>query len=150
MVKSSCATGTIGFTDVISFQLQKPEPLPLWMNTFQPFTSHVWLSIVTTMLSCCVFVYISSRCGLFDNIDPFLLFYILCEQSKRDTHLVKSDGLRLFLIFYVMSLYVITTGYKGALVSCLAIPVVPLPIGGLWNLCFLVSATAVVRHFRYI
>ena len=100
------------------------------MNTFQPFTSHVWLSIVITMLACCVFVYMLSRYGLFYNIDPFLLFYVLCEQSKRDTHLVKSDGLRLFLIFYIMSLYVITTGYKGALVSCLAIPVVPLPIGG--------------------
>ena len=80
-----------------------------------------------------MFAYVFSRLGLFDTLEPFLLFYVLCEQSNEHLKLVKSDGLRIFLIFYVISLYIVTTGYKGALVSCLAIPVVPTPIGGFWS-----------------
>lgn len=101
------------------------------MNTFQPFTPQVWLCLLVTLLLCCLFAYVFSRLGLFDVFDPFILIYVLCEQSKKDMNLVKSDGQRIFLIFYVISLYIVTTGYKGALVSCLAIPVVPTPIGEL-------------------
>ena len=103
------------------------------MNTFQPFAPQVWLCLLATLLMCCLFAYVLCRLGLFDNFNPFLLFYVLCEQSKGDMNLVKSDSLRIFLIFYVVSLYIVTTGYKGALVSCLAIPVVPTPIGGFWS-----------------
>ena len=103
------------------------------MNTFQPFAPQVWLCLLATLLMCCLFAYVLCRLGLFGNFDPFLLFYVLCEQSKGDMKLMKSDSLRIFLIFYVVSLYIVTTGYKGALVSCLAIPVVPTPIGGFWS-----------------
>ena len=67
-----------------------------------------------------------------DVFDPFLLFYISCKQSK-DVSFMSSDGLRIFLIFYAFAFYIITTGYKGTLVSCLAIPFVPSVIGGIGN-----------------
>ena len=40
-----------------------------------------------------------------------------------------SNGLRMFLIFYVFGFFVIFTTYKAAMVSYSAIPVVPSPIG---------------------
>ena len=121
------------------------------MNTFQPFSPEVWLCVLATLLACCMFVYVFSRLGLFGSFDPFLLFYVLCEQSNKDTILVKSDGVRIFLIFYVISIYIVTTGYKGALVSCLAIPVIPTPIGGiLIRLIIKYVPKKLGTHFRYI
>ena len=40
-----------------------------------------------------------------------------------------SNGLRMFLIFYVFGFFIITITYKSAMVSYSAIPVVPSPIG---------------------
>ena len=51
-----------------------------------------------------------------------------------------SNGLRMFLIFYVFGFFVIFTTYKAAMVSFSAIPVVPSPIGILvddCNICYL-------------
>ena len=40
-----------------------------------------------------------------------------------------SNGLRIFLLLYVLAMFVITAAYKGALLSSLAIPHIHTPIG---------------------
>ena len=42
---------------------------------------------------------------------------------------MESDGLRMFLVFYVFGFFIITTNYKAALLSYSTIPMVPNPIG---------------------
>ena len=52
------------------------------------------------------------------------------SQTSRDRATrMTSNWLRMFFIFYVFGFFIITTTYKGALVSYSAIPVIPNPIG---------------------
>ena len=62
-----------------------------------------------------------------------------------------SNGLRMFLIFYVFGFFVIFTNYKAAMVSYSAIPVVPSPIGFLEdsNICHC-SLVIYIHIFRYL
>lgn len=52
---------------------------------------------------------------------------LLRQDSERNEKW--SKGLRIFLLLFSVSTFVITIGYQGALFSCLAIPVRPAPIG---------------------
>ena len=64
--------------------------------------------------------------------DIFLLVALLLGQDDvESTKSKKSDGMRIFLLFFIIAFFIITTGYKGALFSCLAFRVVPKPISEL-------------------
>ena len=117
------------------------------MNTFQSFSPTVWLYIFGTLR---VFSNVLSLNGVFDAFDTSPLFYISFKQSKNDVIRMKPNGLRIFLIFYAFAFYIITTGYKGTLVSCLAIPVVPTPMGELSNPLPHRVYMSIKHNFRYI
>ena len=103
------------------------------MNTFQPFTASVWLLILATLAICIVFIYIYGKRDWSNDFKPKTLIKLVVAipiaQVVNETVIIKSDGLRIFLALYVYGFYVITTAYKGGLLSCLTIPVVPSPIG---------------------
>ena len=109
------------------------------MNTFQPFTTSVWLFSLATLAICIVFIYIYGKRDLSNEFKPKTLIKLLLaipfNQVVDETVSIKSGGLRIFLTFYVYGFYVITTAYKGGLLSCLAIPVVLSPIGKAGRFC---------------
>ena len=69
------------------------------------------------------------------------------SQTSRDRATrMTSNWLRMFFIFYVFGFFIITTTYKGALVSYSAIPVIPKHIGEYCRInCF---RTLFIIHFQ--
>ena len=41
----------------------------------------------------------------------------------------KSQGVRVFVFFYIFSAFILTQGYKASMMSALTIPIVPKPLG---------------------
>ena len=105
-------------------QAQKPDPLPLWMNTFQPLDSPVWLFLLFTLFFCIVFILVVNKVIFSFNFDLFLLISLPLGEERR-----WPNDLRIFFIVYTWTMMVVITAYKGGLLSCLAIPVIPSPIG---------------------
>ena len=105
------------------------------MNTLQPFTISIslWLSVLVIFPVRLAFLYILGIKYQFKyfaakNLLQLLLALPIKQTSKRAIKM-ESDGLRMFLVFYVFGFFVITANYKAALSSYTTIPVVPNPIG---------------------
>ena len=43
---------------------------------------------------------------------------------------IRSQGVRVFVFFYIFSAFILTQGYKASMMSALTIPIVPKPLGG--------------------
>ena len=42
---------------IFYFEVGKPEPIPLWMNVFQPFARPVWISVMVILPLRFIFLY---------------------------------------------------------------------------------------------
>ena len=109
-----------------------PEPLPPWMNIMQPLNGLVWLGLFATLFACLVFLLVLNRIDFLGNSDPFILIALLLSQEKGGEG-EWSDGLRIFFYLFTWGCFVITVGYQGALFSCLAVPVIPAPLGDIFQ-----------------
>ena len=90
----------------------------------------VWICTLTTLLVCVCFLYVLQRYLLTSASDTWLMFALLLEQDDIDRRqLKKLWGQRIFFIFFTLGFFIIRAGYKGALFSCIAVQVIPQPIG---------------------
>ena len=113
-----------------SLQIRRPDPLPIWMNTYLPLTSTVWICTLTTLLLCFFFLYVLQTCKFTSASETWLMLALLLEQDDIEGRQGnKSWGLRVFYIFLVLGFFIIRAGYRGALFSCMAVQVIPKPIG---------------------
>ena len=117
---------------VYLFQAQKPDPLPLWMNTFQPLDSPVWLCLLAVLSFCIAFIHVLNKMIPSFDFDILLLFALPLGEERK-----WPNNLRIFFIVYTFAIMVVITAYKGGLLSCLAIPVIPSPIGELLSKIFI-------------
>ena len=46
---------------------------------------------------------------------------------------IRSQGVRVFVFFYIFSAFILTQGYKASMMSALTIPIVPKPLGGCYH-----------------
>ena len=98
------------------------------MNTFQPLDSPVWLCLLATLAICIVFLVILNKVIESFDFDIFLLFSLPLGEEKKWPR-----DLQTFAMMYTFAMMVVITAYKGGLLSCLAIPVIPSPIGESWS-----------------
>ena len=103
------------------------------MNVFQPFARPVWISVLVIVALRFVFLYVSGKMYPPKHLEERTLAQLLVamplKQASRKGKKIKSNGLRVLLIFYVFGFFIIFTIYKAALVTFTAIPVIPSPIG---------------------
>ena len=114
-------------------QVNKPAPLPVWMNTFQPLNVKVWLFVLATLVLCVVFIHTSSKFCESMNCGHLILIALPLGHDGEKSEKRWSNGLRIFLLLYVLAMVVVTTAYKGALLSSLAIPHIHEPIGKIFS-----------------
>ena len=108
----------------------KPEALPVWMNTYLPFTTTVWIWTLASVLTCYVIVYTLKKLKLASGNDTWLLVSLMMEQDDIETSQTKKNwGLRCFFFSFILGFFILRSSYRGALFSCLTIQVVPKPIG---------------------
>ena len=109
-----------------------PEPLPPWMNIMQPLNGLVWLGLFATLFACLVFLHVLNRIDFLGNSDPFILIALLLSQEKGGKG-EWSDGLRIFFFLLAFACFTFMVAYNGSLFSCLAVPIIPAPIGDIFK-----------------
>ena len=113
---------------ILYSKVKRPDVLPPWRNITLPLNGVVWLCLLSTLILCFGFLHFLNRTMLNERCDPFILVALLLWQDS-ERHGKLWDGLRIFFLFFSLSTFVLAIGYQGALFSCLAIPVIPKPIG---------------------
>ena len=100
------------------------------MNIYKPMSGIVWLWLLATISACLIFSYMLKKIDLFGRHSPFLLIGLMFGQVS-EGHKKSSYGLRIFFLLFAFACFIFMVGYKGSLFSCLAIPIIPAPIGNI-------------------
>ena len=75
-------------------------------------------------------IYNSTRCSRIINSGEVTISVYTTKLSLVSLAIfVRSQGVRIFVFFYIFSAFVLTQGYKASMMSALTIPIVPKPLG---------------------
>ena len=89
----------------------------------------MWLIVLVTLAFCVVFTHVSSKFNSSMKCGPLLFIALPLGHDGEKSEKRWSNGLRIFLLLYVLAMMVLTSAYKGALLSFLAMPHIHGPIG---------------------
>jgi hypothetical protein len=114
-------------------QHRNPPPLPKWTSLYLPFTPKMWIATIITVLLSTLFIYCYGvNHPSAEYLPSELVFKSLgiIVDSSQSLKLI-SPVTRIFFGVFIMGFFVISVGYKGALISVLSLPHDVDPLGKL-------------------
>ena len=117
--------------------MKVPSATPNWTAVLSPLQSEVWLALAVTFVISWMFLYWYCKWYFNSSIqghsipatDALLwMAAIALEETVAVTHQLKSMGIRIFFILFLLAAYTLTLAYKGTLTSEMTVSFPPTPI----------------------
>ncbi|KAK7068289.1 hypothetical protein SK128_006518 [Halocaridina rubra] len=121
-------TSVTYWSEGFGLALLTPPPLPKWRSLYYPFTKLVWVVLIATFFLTAIILHIQSSFQEEKFLEDFSQTWIYLLQSLLDfgwPRLPEAQWLRVFIGWWSISCFIVTTAYTANLIAFLTLPLFP-------------------------